>query len=581
MGPTISTGKPYLLACLLVLAGALSYANSLTGPFLFDDQSAILANPQIRQLWPPIDALTAPATSALAGRPTATLSFALSYAIGGLDVRGYHIGNIALHILSGLILFGIIRLTLSEERLRRRFVSAADGLVFTCVLVWLVHPLQTQSVNYIVQRTELLMGLFYLLTLYCAIRATRSAAPDRWHAAAIACCLVGAGCKESIVTVPVIVVLYDRIFLFDSMGEAWAKRRMLYAGLFASWLEVAVLMSSRSNTVGFSAGVSAWTYLLNQAQLITRYLMLTVWPRSLVLDYGVPRPLSLADVLPQAALILTLLAATGVALTRGRRWPMLGFLGAWSFIALAPTSSFIPIASEVGAERRMYIPLIPLVVLAVLAGWSLLRRRPLAMFARLAVVVIAAGLAWQTVHRNREYRSAVSVLQTVVDRWPHGRAHLNLAVALKVEGRNEKAIAHLRQAVPDDPEALYLIGSDLCDRGQFVEAVAELQAFIGRNPSHIVDLLSARNLMGLALAQQEKYGEAVEQFQLALRVEAANPDLHGNLAFVLLQQKDFSGAIEHYEAYLKIRPSNPFVTSNLAQARAGLAAANAAKQTER
>ena len=104
--------------------------------------------------------------------------------------------------------------------------------------------------------------------------------------------------------------------------------------------------------------------------------------------------------------------------------------------------------------------------------------------------------------------------------------------------------------------------------------------FIRRNPSHIADVLSAHNLMGLALAQQGRYGEAVEQFQLALKVDAANPDLHGNLAFILLQQKDFAGAIRHYEEYLKSRPPNPFVMNNLAQARAGLAAADSGQRTE-
>ena len=213
----------------------------------------------------------------------------------------------------------------------------------------MVHPIQTDAVDYLTQRSELMMGLFYLLTLYCAIRALGSDSPDRWHAAAVVSCLLGAGCKESIVTAPVIVVLYDRMFVFDSMKDALRARTGLYIGLWLSWVELAAVATSRNKTVGFSSGVSAWTYLLNQTQMISQYLKLTIWPHALVIDYGVPRPYGLMDVLPQALLVVTLLIVTGIALVRS---PMAGFLGAWFFITLAPTSSFIPIVSEVGAERR-------------------------------------------------------------------------------------------------------------------------------------------------------------------------------------------------------------------------------------
>ena len=212
---------------MIVLAGALTYANSLSGPMLFDDQSAILDNPQIRHLWPITAALAPPRASVLANRPIVNLSFAINYAIGGLSVRGYHIGNVSLHILSALVLFGIIRMTLATPKLRNRFAPAADAVALASALIWMVHPLHTESVDYLTQRTELMMGLFYLLTVYSAIRAARSTARDRWYGAAIVSCLLGMGCKESMVTAPVVVVLYDRIFLFDSMREAWRSRKGL------------------------------------------------------------------------------------------------------------------------------------------------------------------------------------------------------------------------------------------------------------------------------------------------------------------------------------------------------------------
>ena len=164
------------------------------------------------------------------------------------------------------------------------------------------------------------------------------------------------------VTAPLVVVLYDRVFVFDSFRDAIRSRRGLYAGLAATWAVLAALMWSgpRSAVGGFSTGISPWTYLLNQAQMIAHYLRLTVWPRSLVVFYGWPVALTLGDVLPYALLVTALLAATIVALVRA---PALGFLGAWFFMTLAPTSSVVPIATEVGAERRMYLPLLALIVL--------------------------------------------------------------------------------------------------------------------------------------------------------------------------------------------------------------------------
>ena len=552
-----------------MLAGAFTYANSLSGPMLFDDQSAILTNTQIRHLWPPVEALTPPRNGVLASRPIVNFSFAINYAIGGLAVRGYHVGNVTLHILSALVLFGIIRITLAMPKLRDRFGTAPDGIALASALIWMVHPLQTESIDYVTQRTELMMGLFYLLALYCSIRAAGSSAPDRWHAAAIASCLLGMGCKESMVTAPVVVVLYDRIFIFDSMREAWRSRRGLYAGLALVWLEFAALVTSRAHTVGFSTGVSAWTYLLNQAQMIGQYLKLTVWPHALVLDYGLPRRLELMDVLPQAALVVALVVLTGIALVVR---PMAGFLGAWFFITLAPASSFVPIATEVGAERRMYLPLAGVVILAVIGAYRLLEkagRRAMVPSAIVALSLVVAALAYATAQRNHDYASGVALLQTSVDRWPHGRAHFNLATVLKEQGKADEAMAHLRAAVTDDPQAQYVLGSELYDRGQFDDAIRELRGFIGRlgdNPASTYQSVVARNLVALSLAQQRKLGQAVDEFQGALLMDPGNSGLHGNLAFVLMQQNNFEGARQHYQAYLTGHAGTAFVLTNLGMA---------------
>jgi hypothetical protein len=212
--------------------------------------------------------------------------------------------------------------------------------------------------------------LFYLLTLYAALRAREA---RRWQVTAVACCLLGMASKESMATAPLMIVLFDWTFVFESFASAWRARWRLYVALAGAWVLLVALMweGPRSRSTGFSTGVTPWTYLLNQAQLIVHYLRLTFWPSGLVILYGNPRSLSIGDVWPQALVIVALLAAV-VAVFVWR--PKIGFLGVWFFVTLAPTSSVVPIATEVGAERRMYLPLAAIVVLVVM-GAALLWER--------------------------------------------------------------------------------------------------------------------------------------------------------------------------------------------------------------
>jgi hypothetical protein len=191
-----------------------------------------------------------------------------------------------------------------------------------------------------------MMAVFYLLTLYGGIRAARSDRAALWQGVAVASCALGMASKESMATASLMAVLYDRVFLFDSLKQAVRARWRLYASLATTWLLVAALMWSgpRSDSVGFSTGVSPWTYLLNQAALIVDYLRLAIWPRSLVAFYGWPLPLTLGDVTAPLLLVVFLLLLTIVALFR---LPKIGFLGAWFFLTLAPASSVIPVATEV------------------------------------------------------------------------------------------------------------------------------------------------------------------------------------------------------------------------------------------
>jgi tetratricopeptide (TPR) repeat protein len=566
---------PLLLPiALIVLAGAIAYANSLHGPFILDDLEAISTNEHIRQLWPLSAALFAEREAPVAGRPVVNFSFALNYAFGEFDVTGYHLVNVAIHVACALVLFGIVRRTamggpegppLRTSSIAGRVgTSGPTGTALTLfalavALIFVVHPLQTEAVDYLTQRTELLMALFVLLTLYAAIRGRAQAA---WNFAAFVFCCLGVASKESAAVAPVLVGLYDRTFVFDSLSAAWRRRWRLYIALASTWVLLAALIWSgpRSLSTGFHTGVGPWTYLMNQTVLIVRYLRLAVWPRGLVIDYGTPRQLTLGDVWPYALILSVLALLTVVALVRR---PRLGFLGAWFFITLAPASSIVPIATWVGAERRMYLPLAAVITLLVLAAVrvaELVQDRRHAMrdslastrisIATLAAIVVALGAT--TMARNRDYESGERLARTVLERWPQGRARHWLGMELLAQGRRDEARATIEQALVDEPRAHYTLGLMDFQDGHYDEAIRHLEAFIEHEPLRI-EVVSARETIGKALAATGKLAEAERQFRLVLRMVPSDYDAHGLLGDTLLKEGLTADAAREYEEFLRHR----------------------------
>ena len=586
-------------AVIIVLTALLAYASSLSGPFIFDDLTSIVENQQIREWWNLATVLTPMRELPTAGRPLVNLSFAVNYALGGLDVRGYHLVNLALHLLSGLLVFGIVRRTLElpslkDRRIFRLTTSAKATVVrrsftrrrkpeatatialkrvpargcalgcnlgFAAALLWTLHPLNTEAVNYLTQRTELMMALFYLLTLYASIRATVSS-PRTWRSIAVVSCVAGMACKESMVTAPLVVVLYDVVFVFESPRKAFSERWRFYAALCMSWIVLAALVwpGPRVRSAGFSTGVSPWTYLLNQAVMIPRYLQLALWPRALVVNYGWPVPLTLGEVLPYALFVTALLALTAVALVR---WPKWGFFGAWFFVTLAPTSSIVPIATEVGAERRMYLPLIAVVVLAVVSASFL--KRIVSPAGAVALAIVVALFSMGVVARNREYASPLLLARTIVERHPTSVAHHVLGVELLVAGDRDAAMTELRRAIPGAPRAHYTLGVELVKDGRTSEAIDQFQAFLREQPN-LIEAISARQLLGRALAQQQRWAEAIEQEQLVLTMNPSSAqrlETHALLAEAFFGAEKFQDTIAHCLEYLRARPGDDRVLTRL------------------
>jgi tetratricopeptide (TPR) repeat protein len=517
------------MRALIIAVGILAYFTSFRGIFLFDDDHAIVNNPYIRSLWPLADAMTAPPQSPVAGRPLVSLSLALNYALGGLDPRGYHAVNLAIHILAGLTLFGIVRLTLLSPRLRGQYGDVAVPLAGLIALIWVVHPIQTESVTYVVQRAESLAGLFYLLTLYCAARGFYADRPRPWFLLAILACMLGMGTKEVMATAPLIVLLYDRLFVADSFRRIAARRRGLYAGLAATWLLLGLLVfvGPRSDTAGFGLSyLTPWEYARSQFGVILHYLRLCFWPDPLCLDYAWPIAQDAVQIVPAALAVAALLGGTAWALYR--RSPI-GFLGAWFFLALAPTSSIVPIR-DLAFEHRMYLPLAAVVTLVVVVGWRLVvgistklswSRMTLraAAFACAAALVLPLGYA--TSRRNLTYTSTETMWRDVLATRPrNARAHCGLGYTLDAQGRLGEALGQYRVSLEIDP---------------------------GDPITH--------NNLGRLLARQEHYDEAAEAFATAVRLNPKFAIAQVSLGDALRLKGDYEAAVAAHRKAIEIDPS--------------------------
>lgn len=561
--PIPQMGKGLRFAWAVIpLVAAVAYSNTFNVPFLMDDPSAIVFNPNIRQLWPLSRVVTTEKQTTITARPVVALSVALNYAISGDRVWSYHVFNLLIHMACGLLVYGITRRTLASPRLIGRFGDSSTPIAVVVAVLWTVHPLQTMSVTYIIQRCESMMGLCYLLTLYCVIRGAASARPRGWQVGAVAACAIGMGCKETMATAQLTLLLYDWVFLAGSWGELFVKRRWLYAGLAATWVPLGLLVATdpHSDSAGFAySGVTPWEYLRTQPGVILYYFRLAFWPYPQCFDYEWPIADTVWRVAAPGIVIVSLLGLVIWRLCRRCPW---GFVGAWFFLILSVTSSIVPI-NIVASEHRMYLPLAAICAAVVIVARSIWNReirlgtRPgrLNQVPLAAAAILATALTTLTHLRNHVYRTRVSVWSEVLRLRPDNpRAHSNLGTALKEKGDIEGAIFHVRESVrllPDFAADHYFLALTLGEVGRLDEAVVEFQEYLRLRP----DDSQAHYNLGLALLRSGRPQAAAECFQMAINLKPEYEMAHGGLGVALAEAGRSAEAIGPLKEALRLSPS--------------------------
>jgi cytochrome c-type biogenesis protein CcmH/NrfG len=605
-------------AGLICLAAVLAFANGATAPFIFDDRTAIQNDRRLDNPGACTSEIMAdhPQT-ALSGRPISCLTFALNRRLHGLSVPGYHAVSIALHVGCAVLVMLMAARSLARSGIRD-LADAAGGLSLITALLFAVHPLQTEAVTYIVQRTELLASFFFLLTVFCASRSFESAHGRAWAAGAIVACGLGMGSKEIVAGAPLAVLVYDRVFHSRSFALALRDHWRLYTGLALTWtiLAVLVLKGPRSETAGFGLEVEPIEYLRTQAEVILTYLKLVFWPSPLILWYYWPIAQSWGAVLPAVVLVAILLATTVWAIWVGRPE---GFAGAVFFLVLAPSSSFVPIVTEVAAERRMYLPLAAVIALVASLTYVGLRRSSWARWpavTRWTGVAVVAGLAMvfagMTIARNADYRDPIRMWQDVISKQPeHPSAHFALGDVLLVQGRQSEAIAHYRESLrlaPDHPGRSRLLGEALLDVGQVSDAMPhlrtavrvqpddpwhhlalgrgltmtgdyegalrEFQQALARSPARAPALTG----IGVVLSAQGRSGEALDMFKQALAADPGYVEAKFNSGILLASAGDHAAAVAFFEEVLALLPQDAGARLALARSQEALGRIEAARQ---
>jgi hypothetical protein len=520
-------GPPVILACAFA-----AYANSLNTPFIFDGVNYLRDNPEIRSLWPLGELL-----SHVKSRPLGYLTFALNYAAAGNEVVSWHVTNLLIHVAGACALFGIARRALASHRLAARYGDAAARLGLAVAVVWVVHPLCTQSVTYLYQRLESLMGMFYLFTLYGFVRYAEWGR-KRWAIFSLTSCLAACATKEVAVTAPLMVLWYDRVFLARSWGELIERRGLFHVLLWLTLLLPLYLINSiyaEYPNAGIldTTRMSPWMYARTQPEIVLHYLRLAVVPYGLNIDYAwQPTPDDWRLYGPWMAAIGVLLLLTAYAMWKS---PPLGFVGGWWFIVLAPTSSVAPII-DLAFEHRTYLSLIAVVVLEVIAGYEtigLLVRRcggdaeTASVWRGSAAMIFVAVLSALTLYRNYDYRSELAMWRDVRFKVPHNpRGHYNYGVYLQTSGSAEEieeAIREYKETLKLDPHYAdaYLNLAALANwKAQYAEGEANYRNFLRYRPDDVGGLTG----LAEALVRLERGEEAQPFVDRALEIAPDNAD---------------------------------------------------------
>jgi len=620
---------------LLVIAAIVIYADSSRAPFQFDDIGYITKDSAVHMVDFNLESLKKAALEGRpANRPLPNISFAMNYYFGRLSPAGYHWVNIIIHSLCAIILFFFCRDTLAlysrggeSKHLNPGKVSVLDLddktvslIAFFAAMLWVVHPVNSSAVVYIVQRMTSMAAMFYMLSMLLYIKGRLSqqtfGALSRHSiilfTGAIVSGIFALASKQNTATLPIFILLYEWIFFqnFKPVQLKHIKRIgllaiivFLAAGLYYLGGDPLERLFNGYAHRNFSLGQR----VLTELRVIVYYISLCVFPGSkrLVLDHDYPLSQSLISPVSTIFSLTAIVMLIAVALYHPKNRTMLFFATFWFFGTLMIESSIVPI--EIIYEHRNYLPFMMPCLLVAFYAYRLLYGYKLFFIGIL--VVASAVLGFEAYQRNAVWQDPVVFAWDGVDKAPNKfRPRYNLGLNLKDQGRMEEAKTALQKALtmkPNKPQptekkavAYNTLGYVLMENNEPEKAIESYSMAIELKPdyrfaiinlakvmlkqkkplaaiNHLESVLSKHpadaeiNLtLGDAYTQINKLSKAAYHFKRALSSAPNHVKAHNSLGSVLAQQGQLDKAIAHFRQAIRIDPQFANAYSNLGNALA-------------
>ncbi len=590
--------RPYLYLLLFIVLGFTIYSGVFNAPFVFDDGLYIVQNPPVRDLSHFLD---------FSGtRYIGFLSFAVNYAIGALDVTGYNLTNIGIHIINAFLVY-LMLLLLARTPYMAGFLDSATASVMPLLagLIFLTHPIESQAVCYVTQRFASLATLFYLLSIVFYLRYRlgvgvkgRRLGGIFFYLVSLAACILAQKTKEISFTLPVVIVLCELTFFAWRERSLLARLRAVFPFLLTLLIIPLTLLLTTSPDIPIEPGaggeelelhalvggattaasvvrdyqvqemmeLSSYEYFSTQLRVIVTYMRLLILPAGQNLLYDYPKytnifslPVLLSLVFLSVFLFTVLLL---FLLSRGGRSP-LGLIGAfgglWFFITLSIESSVIPIKHLI-FEHRLYLPSIGAIILFSAIVIFLLKKLPVGLFLKpqkaplIFTVIITIILSVATYRRSLVWADELTLWEDVVSKSPAlSTAQNNYAKALEATGDKEAAMKHYQEAVrlrPTFAEAHNNIGSLYYAEGDNVMAVTHFNLALSLNPT----LAEAHNnIANLYVARGDNEG-AILHYKEAIRLRPASSDVLFSIARFYQLTAEPDKAISNYKRAISISP---------------------------
>jgi tetratricopeptide (TPR) repeat protein len=592
----------FFLIFVILITGIIAYSNSFDCSLHFDDAD----------FFEKIDKIASPGIGdwflLFPSRPIGTLTFALNYYFHGLDVWGYHLVNLIIHLTNALLIWWLTWLTLSTPVMKDTEISRHKTmLAFLTGLLFVTHPLATQSVTYIAQRFASLATLFYLLSLILFVRGKLRHGNKNIRTllfgGSLISAILGMLTKEIVFTLPFAILLYDYCFLKTTSWKPERKDSSLILSfiMLVIFILLFFLLSPSANpfnTVppgqGYYYSISMKEYFFTQFRVILTYLRLFILPinQNLDYDYQLSTGFFQLKTFFSFSLLLVILA---MGVLSFKRYRLISFGIFWFFLTMSVESSIVPISQNVIFEHRTYLPGFGFFLTLTGAFFYFFRERYIKIVV-IILLIIASINTVLTYQRNEIWKSEYTLWSDCIKKSPNkARTNNNFGLVLFGEGKILEAIEHYNKAInltpdyippycnrgnaytqlgwyqqafedynkaislqPDVAEAYFNRGSAYFKFGRHQLAIDDFNKAIVLNPNYT----KAYNNRGIIYGELGQYQRAIDDFNKAISLDHNNIKFYNNRAFAYAKLGQYQRAIEDYNEAIRLKPDYALAYNN-------------------